>query len=103
MGPCPSPGCGGGPLYGADPMCPSTMIYQVQHLVAFVVGLIGKVLGTVSTGVNQILTDLGALFLTYSENCTVMASLTTGIFGDNMGLIYWINMKILWLLGQLFP
>ena len=81
-------------------LCPSTVVLQVQHLLAFFVGLTGQVLSTVATGVQQILTDIGTLVTNYSSNCTAMASLTTGIFGDNGGLIYWINQKQLeyWIL-----
>ena len=83
-----------------SPYCPQFVAFQVQHLVSFFVGLAGQVLGTVATGVNQILTDLGSLFTDYSSNCTPMAQPTTGTFGDNVRLIYWISLKRLWELAM---
>ena len=85
-----------------DPMCPSIIVIQTQHLVSFIIGFVGEVLDTVATGVSQILDDLGSWLVVMANNCTAMTKLTTGIFGDNGGLVYWINEKILWFMGELF-
>lgn len=82
--------------------CPTPVSYQVQYLVSFIVGLIGQILDSLSAGVATILTDLGSVFTGAAGNCTQMAMLTTGIFGNDGGLIYWINEKILWFLAELF-
>lgn len=82
------------------PTCPVVATYQVQFLMQFIVGLAGQILAAVSSGLSTILTDVGSVFTGTANNCSAMAMLTTGIFGNDGGLIYWINQKQLdyWIL-----
>ena len=70
---------------------------QVQHLVAFIVGLVGELI----IEIGGMLTSFGGTVKTYGACADVMQSLTTGIFGTNDGLIYWINDKIFYLIREM--
>ena len=78
-------------------MTPTMVNFQVQYLVSFIVGLIGDLTGLLSGAV----TTFGTHLTTSSGNMTTMAALTTGIFGTENGLIYWINDKVFYLLTHL--
>ncbi len=70
---------------------------QVQYLVAFIVQLLGQLLGHLSVAVASFGTDL----VNAGGDAGTMANLTTGIFGTNSGLIYWINDKVFYLIQNL--
>ncbi len=66
-------------------------------LTGFIIGLVGEILAEVGTMVG----NLGATFGLYAEDPLVVGALNLGIFGENGGLIYWLNEKVLWLIGEL--
>ena len=78
-------------------MYPTMVNFQVQYLVAFIVGLVGHLTDLLSGAVQTFGVDM----VTQSGNVQTMAALTTGIFGTNNGLIYWINDKVFYLLEHL--
>ena len=64
---------------------------DLQLLMTYIVGLIGTILDSV-----------GSAFAAGAANGQgEMLLLTNGIFGENGGLIYWCNQKLLWLLEQI--
>ena len=63
---------------------------DLVHLVTYVVATIGEVLSAV-----------GQAFIDDADNIYRMTLLTRGIFGENGGLIYWCNEKLLWMLEQM--
>jgi hypothetical protein len=69
----------------------------VQYLVAFVVGLIGDLITLIAPAVGE----FGSHLLCASEDVDTMLALTTGIFGTNSGLIYWINNKVFYLIENM--
>ena len=60
---------------------------QVQYLVKFMVALWGDLVRELGGAI----TNLGADISAESQNAQSMAELTTGIFGTNSGLLYWLN------------
>jgi len=73
---------------------PGLVSYQVQYFVTFIVAFIGQMATEVGAAIGDVFTS-GAL-----DN-NAMMQLTTGIFGPQNGLIYWINEKVIWLLENL--
>ena len=67
-------------------------------LTGFIIGLVGEVLDEIGI----MLASLGATFSGYASDPLVVGALNLGIFGENGGLIYWLNEKVLWLIGELF-
>ena len=63
---------------------------DLQELVTYIVDTIGS-----------IMSSIGSTFTAQASNPGVMGGLTTGIFGEQGGLIYWANEKLLWLLEQI--
>ena len=63
---------------------------DLYFLVSYIVGMIGEHLG----GVGSAFTDSAADSLQMNE-------LTLGIFGEQGGLIYWCNEKLLWLMDNI--
>jgi hypothetical protein len=63
---------------------------DVQYLVKFTVGLIGDIISAIGESFQH-----GASVPLYNK------ILTIGIFGENGGLIYWLNEKLLWLMEQI--
>ena len=63
---------------------------DLAALVAFISELIGRIWH--NWGANW---SLGATIPYYMDKATV------GVFGENGGLIYWINYKLLWLMEQI--
>ncbi len=76
---------------------PALESLQVQYLVAFIGGLLGRLIelisGAMATFGNDLITD--------SVDPLTMQELTTGIFGTNSGLIYWINDNMIYLIANL--
>jgi len=70
---------------------------QVQFLVAFVVKMLGQLGGYIADALGFFATDLVAA----GGDAGTMANLTTGIFGTDSGLIYWINDKVFYLITNL--
>ena len=64
--------------------------HDLVGLVAFTLELIGRIWH--NWGANW---SLGATIPYYMDKATV------GVFGENGGLIYWINSKLLWLMEQI--
>lgn len=77
---------------------PTIEVMQVQYLVAFCVGLCGEFI----QALGKAFADFGVTVCTYSGDGNAMAALTTGIFGTESGLIYWINGKLFWCIEH-FP
>ena len=63
---------------------------DLQYLVVYILGLIG-----------DIATAIGDTISADAADSVVMYDLTLGIFGENGGLIYWLNDKLLWLMEQI--
>jgi hypothetical protein len=78
-------------------MIPTLSNFQVQYLVQFITGLVGKLIELLSGAVG----DFGVEVTTQAQNTTTMAALTSGIFGPENGLIYWINDKVFYVLENL--
>jgi hypothetical protein len=76
---------------------PTIESLQVQYLVSFIVGLVGELIVELSEAFN----DFGLTVSSYAGNTTVMATLTTGIFGNDGGLIYWINEKVFYVIENM--
>jgi hypothetical protein len=76
---------------------PIVEVLQVQYLVSFIVGLVGELIQELAVAFENfgITVSLAA-----SDNNT-MAQLTTGIFGTDSGLIYWINEKVFYVIENL--
>lgn len=68
-------------------MIPEIEVLQVQFLVKFAVALWGDLLRELGSAVS----NLGADIVAESQNAQAMAELTTGIFGTDSGLLYWLN------------
>ncbi len=66
---------------------PQIEILQVQYLVKYVVELMGALVGSMG----GVMERVGAGVAAQSEDPQTMAELTTGIFGTNSGLVYWLN------------
>jgi conserved repeat domain len=62
---------------------------DLDKFIEYVVGLIGAILSAVGSAIGATAADAGSMF-----------DLTVGIFGENGGLIYWLNEKMLWMLEQ---
>ena len=54
------------------------------------VGLVGDIMSAIGGAITATAVDAGA-----------MTDLTVGIFGENGGLIYWLNEKLLWLMENI--
>ncbi len=63
---------------------------DLEYLVQFILDLIGNILA-----------NWGHAWTDSAANPLHMWVLTTGIFGEQGGLIYWCNEKLLWLLDQI--
>ena len=63
---------------------------DVTLFVTYIVGLVGDIMSAIGGAITATATDGGA-----------MSDLTIGIFGENGGLIYWLNEKLLWLMEQI--
>ena len=72
-------------------------ILQVQYMVSFVVGLIGELIQEVA----QAFESFGVTVSDAAADGNAMGALTTGIFGTNTGLIYWINEKVFYVIENL--
>jgi hypothetical protein len=59
------------------------------YLVEYIVNTIG-----------EIMSAIGGVFSADAADAGVMGGLTIGIFGENGGLIYWLNDKIIWRMVQ---
>ncbi len=70
---------------------------QVQFLVAFIVQMLGQLGGYIADALGFFAGDL----VLAGADESVMANLTTGIFGTESGLIYWINDKVFYLITNL--
>jgi hypothetical protein len=58
-------------------------------------------IGDLTTLLSGAITSFGGHLTVQAGNMQTMAALTTGIFGTNNGLIYWINDKVFYLLENL--
>ena len=76
---------------------PAIESLQVQYLVAFVV----QMLGTLTGYIGDAITLFGGDLVAAGSDAGTMQNLTTGIFGTNSGLIYWINDKVFYLIENL--
>ncbi len=63
---------------------------DVQQLVTYIVDLVG-----------EIMSAIGSAFSSGAADPTKMQGLTIGIFGEQGGLIYWCNEKLLWLMENI--
>ncbi len=63
---------------------------DLEGLVAYIVDIVGS-----------IMTSIGGVFSTSAGDAAAMTQLTMGIFGEQGGLIYWCNEKLLWLMEQI--
>ena len=77
---------------------PALESLQVQYVVAFVVGLLGRLIELISGAMATFGNDL----ITQSADPLTMQALTTGIFGTNSGLIYWMNDKTFYM-AEIMP
>ena len=78
-------------------MYPTIELLQVQYLVSFMVGLVGELIQELSAA----FASFGATVTTYAGDANTMAALTTGIFGTDSGLIYWINEKVFYVIENM--
>ena len=58
-------------------------------LVAYITGIIGEIMDAI-----------GGVFTSSAAEAAAMNQLTVGIFGEQGGLIYWLNDKIIWRMVQ---
>ena len=70
---------------------------QVQFLVSFIVGLVGELIQELALAFE----NFGVTVSTYAADYNTMAALTTGIFGTDSGLIYWINEKVFYVIENM--
>ncbi len=70
---------------------------QVSYFVAFIV----QMLGTLTEYIGDAIVLFGGDLVAEGQDVGAMANLTTGIFGTNSGLIYWINDKVFYLIENL--
>ncbi len=66
-------------------MAPNDLILLVEYIVDIV---------------GSIMSAIGGVFSSSAAEPAAMTTLTIGIFGENGGLIYWLNEKMLWMLEQ---
>ena len=66
---------------------PEIEIMQVQFLVKYVVAMVGAMVSEIGGAMS----NLGSGIAAQSLNSSSMAELTTGVFGTNSGLLYWLN------------
>ena len=79
---------------------PAIELLQVQYLVSFIVGLVGELVQEMSAA----FASFGGTVSAAAADVNTMAALTTGIFGTDSGLIYWINEKVFYVIeGLLNP
>jgi len=78
-------------------MLPTIDVLQIQHLISFVTALLGDLVQDLGSAIG----DFGTTVSAQAANPNVMAMLTTGIFGTDSGLIYWINEKVFWVIEHL--
>ena len=75
---------------------------DVQYFVAYIVGLVGDLVNLIGVAI----TTFGSHMIAAAGDTGKMWALTVGIFGENGGLIYWINEKSLsdveWILNISF-
>jgi len=76
---------------------PTIEVLQVQYLVSFIVGLVGELIQELAGAFES----FGITVSDAAADGNVMAALTTGIFGTNSGLIYWINEKVFYVIENL--
>ena len=70
---------------------------QVTYLVQFIVGLVGELIQEIAAAIG----NFGVTVTDAAGNLDVMVLLTNGIFGQNSGLIYWINNKVFYLISNM--
>ena len=63
---------------------------DVQGLVAYITDIVGSIMSAI-----------GGVFTSSAADGAAMTQLTVGIFGEQGGLIYWCNEKLLWLMEQI--
>jgi len=78
-------------------MTPTVSNFQVQYLVSFITGLVGDLVNLIAGSI----ATFGTHVTIASGNADLMANLTSGIFGTQNGLIYWINDKVFYVLEKL--
>ncbi len=76
---------------------PTIEILQVQYLVSFITGLVGELIQELATAFG----NFGVTVSDAAADGNTMAALTTGIFGTNSGLIYWINEKVFYVIENM--
>ncbi len=76
---------------------PALESLQVQYLVMFLVSMLGALTGYIAAAIGSFGVDLAAA----GQDAGAMANLTTGIFGTNSGLIYWINDNAIYIIDSL--
>ena len=76
---------------------PAIESLQVQYLVAFVVGQLGRLIELISGAMATYGNDL----ISAGSDPLRMQALTTGIFGTNSGIIYWINDKEFYVVSKM--
>ncbi len=76
---------------------PTVENLQVQYLVSFMVGLLGELIQELSVAFQ----NFGVTVANSAADTNAMAALTTGIFGTDSGLIYWINDKMFYLIENM--
>ena len=84
MGPCPG-------------FTPALECLQVQYLVQYIVGLVGTLVEYIGDAIFL----FGGDIVESAGNAMQMNALTTGIFGTDSGLIYWINDKVFYIITYL--
>ena len=76
---------------------PTIEMLQVQYLVSFMVGLLGELIQELSVAFQ----NFGVTVADAAADGNAMAALTTGIFGTDSGLIYWINEKVFYVIENM--
>ena len=76
---------------------PAIESLQVQYLVAFVVQMLGQLTGYIADAFGY----FGADWVAAGADAGTMQNLTTGIFGRDSGIIYWINDKEFYVVSHL--
>ena len=76
---------------------PALESLQVQYLVMLIAKELGRLTGYIADAIGFFGADLVAA----GGDAGTMENLTTGIFGTNSGLIYWINDDIFYIIENL--
>lgn len=77
---------------------PEIEVMQVEFVVKYVVELFGVIVDKLG----GLISDVGADIVNASYDSSSMTELTTGIFGTDGGLLYWMNGYVVDLLAKLF-